>query len=50
LPDGSAFQLYNSLLEEGVIIRPMGHDAIRVTIGLPEENKRLVEALKKLWS
>jgi histidinol-phosphate aminotransferase len=50
LPDGSAFQLYDSLLKEGVIIRPMGHDAIRVTIGLPEENRRFIEALKKVVS
>jgi len=50
LSDGSAFQLYNSLLKEGIIIRPMGHDAIRVTIGLPEENRRFIEALKKVIS
>ncbi|RJQ51789.1 MAG: histidinol-phosphate transaminase [Nitrospiraceae bacterium] len=46
LENGEASRLYNALLKEGVIIRPMGR-AIRVTIGLPEENKRLVEALKK---
>jgi histidinol-phosphate aminotransferase len=40
--------LYEELLRLGVIIRPMGARAVRVTIGLPEENKRLIDALKKL--
>ncbi len=35
----------NALMKKGVIIRPMGPQAIRVTIGLPEENKRFIEAL-----
>ncbi|MBI5740269.1 MAG: histidinol-phosphate transaminase [Nitrospirae bacterium] len=48
LPEGTASRLYHDLLLEGVIIRPMGPDAIRVTIGLPEENRRLIEALKKI--
>jgi histidinol-phosphate aminotransferase len=48
LKDDTAPQLYNNLLKEGVIIRPMGERALRVTIGLPDENKRLVEALKKI--
>lgn len=39
--------LFDALLKEGVIIRPAGRDAIRVTIGLPEENKRFIHALKK---
>lgn len=39
--------LFNALLKEGVIIRPAGRDAVRVTIGLPEENKRFIHALKK---
>ncbi|MDA8089143.1 MAG: histidinol-phosphate transaminase [Nitrospiraceae bacterium] len=38
--------LFDAMLREGVIIRPAGRDAIRVTIGLPEENKRFVAALK----
>ena len=41
-----AAQLYNHLLRQGVIIRPMGHDAVRITIGLPEENRLLVGALE----
>jgi len=42
--------LYNKLLRQGIIIRPMGPGAIRVTIGLPEENQRFIEALKKIQS
>lgn len=38
--------LFNSLLQMGVIIRPVGPKAVRVTIGLPEENKRFIESLK----
>ncbi|MBI4697497.1 MAG: histidinol-phosphate transaminase, partial [Nitrospirae bacterium] len=41
-------ELYNALLKQGVIVRPMGPHEIRVTIGLPEENKRLVEALRNI--
>lgn len=40
--------LYEKLLLHGIIIRPAGARAVRVTIGLPEENKRLIEALNKL--
>jgi histidinol-phosphate aminotransferase len=39
---------YNELLRQGVIVRPVGAKEIRVTIGLPEENKRFIEALKKV--
>ncbi len=42
--------LYNKLLRQGIIVRPMGPREIRVTIGLPEENKRFIEALKKVIS
>ncbi len=38
-------ELYNHLLKRGVIIRPIGAAAVRITIGLPEENMLLVEAL-----
>jgi histidinol-phosphate aminotransferase len=41
-------ELYGSLLKKGVIIRPMGGKRLRVTIGLPEENRRFVEALEPL--
>ncbi len=40
--------LYNKLLTQGIIVRPMGPREIRVTIGLPEENERFVKALKKI--
>ncbi len=42
--------LYEALLREGVIVRPMGGGHLRITIGLPEENERLVEALTKVLS
>ncbi|MBM4135677.1 MAG: histidinol-phosphate transaminase [Nitrospira sp.] len=41
---------YNTLLKHGVIVRPVGPKEIRVTIGLPKENKRFVEALKAVIS
>ncbi len=44
----AASELYGRLLEEGVIIRPVGPDAVRITIGLPEENRLLVEALQRV--
>lgn len=40
--------LYNEMLRHGVIVRPVGPEEIRVTIGLPEENERFIEALKKV--
>ncbi len=44
--DTDANILYNKLLRQGIIVRPMGPKEIRVTIGLPEENRRFIEALK----
>lgn len=44
--DSNAF--YHDLLRQGVIVRPVGNQEIRVTIGLPEENKRFIEAIKKV--
>lgn len=46
IPVRDSMSLYDALLRRGVIIRPMGPKAIRVTIGLPEENKRFIEALE----
>ncbi|MDA8241140.1 MAG: histidinol-phosphate transaminase [Nitrospiraceae bacterium] len=46
IPVEGSMALYEKLLKMGVIIRPMGPKAIRVTIGLPEENRRFIEALK----
>ncbi|MCU0670235.1 MAG: histidinol-phosphate transaminase [Myxococcota bacterium] len=43
---------YERLLREGIIVRPLGGfgmpDHVRITIGLPEENERLVKALRRL--
>jgi len=41
-------ELYDTLLKTGVIIRPMGGKKLRVTIGLPDENKRFVNELEKV--
>ena len=48
MPVADSMNIYKNLLHAGVIVRPMGPDAIRVTIGLPEENKRFIKALKEL--
>jgi len=44
----NAKDVYTALLNQGVIIRPMGEKRLRVTIGLPEENKRFVVELEKV--
>ncbi len=46
MPVDDSAAVYEKLLRLGVIVRPMGPGAIRVTIGLPEENRRFIEALK----
>lgn len=46
VPDAAG--LYQALLRDGVIIRPMGMNSVRITIGLPNENRKLVRSLKKL--
>ncbi|MBE9536223.1 MAG: histidinol-phosphate transaminase [Proteobacteria bacterium] len=47
----NAAELYEALLRKGVIVRPMGaygmEEHIRVTVGLPEENTRFIEALNQ---
>ncbi|MBI5640250.1 MAG: histidinol-phosphate transaminase [Nitrospirae bacterium] len=48
IPIAESGKVYEKLLKLGVIIRPAGPDAIRVTIGLPEENRRFIEALKEV--
>jgi len=44
--------VYDALLHEGVIVRPVGAfgltEHVRITVGLPEENARVVAALRKL--
>ncbi|MDO9624046.1 MAG: histidinol-phosphate transaminase [Pseudomonas sp.] len=46
--------LYQALLREGVIVRPVANYGmptyLRVSIGLPEENERFLEALGKVLS
>jgi histidinol-phosphate aminotransferase len=46
---GNAARVYDALLRQGVIVRPMPvygfPEHLRVTVGLPEENERLVRAL-----
>ncbi len=48
--DGRA--VYDALLRKGVIVRPMngyGYPRhVRISVGLPEENRRLVEALEQV--
>jgi histidinol-phosphate aminotransferase len=43
-----ASEAYETLLKKGVIVRPMGEEAIRVTTGLPEENSKFIEGLKSI--
>jgi histidinol-phosphate aminotransferase len=49
---GPARRVFDGLLDRGVIVRPLesyGYpDRIRVNAGRPEENQRLVEALKEV--
>jgi histidinol-phosphate aminotransferase len=46
---GDAERVYEELLKRGVIVRPVGNyglpEWLRVTVGLPKENSRFVEAL-----
>lgn len=48
----NAMQIYNLLLHEGVIVRPVANyempEYLRITIGTEEENNRFIEALKKV--
>jgi histidinol-phosphate aminotransferase len=50
--DGKA--VYEALLKEGVIVRPMASynlpEYIRVTVGLPEENERFLDTFAKVTS
>jgi len=42
-----AMRIYNDLLKEGVIVRPVEMDGyLRISIGTPSENEHLLEALK----
>ncbi|MBI1846668.1 MAG: histidinol-phosphate transaminase [Candidatus Rokubacteria bacterium] len=48
----SANDIYQKLLHEGVIVRPMTpfgmETALRITVGTPEENRKLAKALRKV--
>jgi histidinol-phosphate aminotransferase len=51
----NAGQMTEALLHQGVIVRPMhafglGEGALRISIGLPAENQRCLEALKEIMS
>jgi len=49
---GPAEQWYAALLRAGVIVRPVGNYGLphhlRITVGLPEQNNRLLEVLREL--
>ncbi len=49
---GPAQPWYEKLLRAGVIVRPVGNyglpDHLRITVGLPEQNERLLSALRGL--
>jgi histidinol-phosphate aminotransferase len=44
--------VYEALLQHGVIVRPLAEyglpDHLRVTVGLPDENARFLEALERV--
>jgi histidinol-phosphate aminotransferase len=48
----SATEIYEDLLHRGVIVRPVGNygypNHLRITVGLPEENDRLLVALREV--
>ncbi len=50
IPGMDANLVYESLLKQGVIVRPMGDQALRVTIGLKKENEKFVKELRKVLS
>jgi len=45
-------EVFRKLLQQGVIVRPMEEygfpEYIRVTVGLPQENKKFIQALQKM--
>ncbi|HXX53116.1 MAG TPA: histidinol-phosphate transaminase [Thermodesulfovibrionales bacterium] len=49
IPVADSMGLYEKLLKKGVIVRPMG-PALRVTIGLAEENERFLDALRSVMA
>lgn len=51
---GNATGTYRRLLEQGIIVRPVANyempDHLRVSIGLPDENERFLQALENIRS
>jgi histidinol-phosphate aminotransferase len=53
VPEGQADTVFQSLLEDGVLIKNLNSaggalsDCLRVTVGRPEENSKFLDALKK---
>ena len=49
---GPAKPVFDALLREGVIVRPLGNyglpEHLRISIGTPEQNQRLISALRKV--
>jgi histidinol-phosphate aminotransferase len=41
-------KVFEALLKEGVIVRHLHGRMLRITIGLPEENRKFLQALKKV--
>jgi len=51
--EGCAGRITEQLLQKGVIVRPMhafglGEGALRISVGLPEENQTCLAALKEI--
>lgn len=46
--DRPSHEMHPELLKRGVIIRPMPGNYARITIGLPEQNRHLIEALHQI--
>ncbi len=46
--DKKATDVYDALLRRGVIVRPMGENFLRVTIGLPDENRKFIGEMKEV--
>lgn len=46
--DKDSKNVYDALLRKGVIVRPVGPKEIRVTIGLPEENRRFMDSFREI--
>lgn len=41
-------EMYHALLKEGLIVRHIEGSMVRVTIGLPQDNRRFINALKRV--